>query len=65
LLAGHAAERAEELARLAGLTTLGALGVPEADLPELAASIARRPGALANPRPASEADVLELLRTIL
>jgi maleylacetate reductase len=65
LLAGRAAERAEELARGAGFTTLGALGVPEADLPELAAAIARRPGALANPRPASAADVLELLRSIL
>jgi len=65
LLAGRAAERAEELARRAGFTTLRALGVPEADLPELATAIARRPGALANPRPASDADVLELLRTIL
>ena len=65
LLAGRAAERAEELARGAGFTTLGALGVPEADLPGLAAAIARRPGALANPRPASDADVLGLLRTLL
>jgi maleylacetate reductase len=65
LLGGRAAERAEELARHAGFTTLGALGVPEADLPELAATIARRPGALANPRPATAGDVLGLLRTIL
>ena len=36
LLGGRAAERAEELARLAGFTTLSALGVPEEDLPELA-----------------------------
>jgi len=64
LLGGRAADRAEELALLAGFTTLGALGVPHEDLFELAAAIARRPGALANPRPASQADVLELLRSI-
>ena len=33
LLDGRAADRAEELARLAGFTTLSALGVPEDDLP--------------------------------
>jgi alcohol dehydrogenase class IV len=64
LLGGSAAERAEELARLAGFTTLGALAVPRDDLPELAGAIARRPGALVNPRPASPADVLELLASV-
>ena len=64
LLGGRAAERAEELARLAGFTTLGALGVPEDDLPELAGAIAQRPGALVNPRPATPADVLELLSSV-
>ena len=64
LLGGRAADRAEELARLAGFTTLGALGVPEEDLPELAGAIAQRPGALANPRPASPADVLGLLESV-
>ena len=64
LLGGRAAERAEELARLAGFTTLRALGVPVDDLPELAGAIAQRPGALLNPRPASPADVLELLRSV-
>jgi maleylacetate reductase len=64
LLDGRAADRAEELARLAGFTSLGALGVPEEDLPTLAATIVQRPGALANPRPASEQDVLELLRSV-
>src|SRR5262249_46024943 len=53
LLAGRAAERAEELSHLAGFTTLGALGVPEADLAHLAEAIAQRPGARANPRPAT------------
>jgi alcohol dehydrogenase class IV len=64
LLGGHAAERAEELSRLAGFTTLSALGVPEADLPGLAEAVAQRPGARANPRPATPADVEELLRSI-
>jgi alcohol dehydrogenase class IV len=64
LLGGRAAERAEELARLAGFTTLSALGVPVDDLSELAGAIAQRPGALLNPRPASPADVLELLRSV-
>jgi maleylacetate reductase len=64
LLGGRAAERVEELARLAGFTTLGALGVPADDLPELAGAIAQRPGALLNPRSASPADVLELLSSV-
>jgi maleylacetate reductase len=64
LLDGKAADRAEELARLAGFTSLGALGVPEDDLPGLAAATAQRPGALANPRTASAEDVLELLRSV-
>ncbi len=64
LLSGRAADRAEELARLAGVTSLRALGVPDEALPELADAIVRRPGALANPRPASPADVFELLTSI-
>ena len=64
LLDGRAAERAEELKLLAGFTTLGALGVPEDELPALAQSIAQRPGTLANPRPASPAEVLELLSSV-
>jgi len=65
LLGGHAVERAEELAHLAGFTTLSALGVPEEDLPELAATAASRTGAHANPRPASADDVLALLSSVL
>jgi maleylacetate reductase len=64
LLDGRAAERAQELARLAGFITLSALGVPEEELPELAAAIAKRPGSMANPRPAAPNDVLELLRSV-
>jgi len=61
LLAGHAADRAEELAHLAGFTTLSAIGVPEEDLPELAATAVSRAGAQANPRPAVAYDVVALL----
>jgi maleylacetate reductase len=57
-------EKAEELARLAGFERLRDLGVPEADLDELAEAIAVRPGARANPRPASAAEIAELLRSI-
>ena len=64
LLGGRAAERAEELAHVAGFTTLAALGVPAEDLPELAATAAARAGAQANPRPASAADVLALLTSV-
>jgi alcohol dehydrogenase class IV len=63
LLGGRAAARAKELKELAGFTGLRALGVAQDDLAELAAAIAERPGARANPRPATEADVLELLRS--
>ena len=65
LLEGRAADRAEELGRVGGFTTLGVLGVPHEDLFELAGAIARRPGALANPRAASQADVLGLLRSVI
>ena len=64
LLGGRAAERAEELAGLSGFTTLGALGVPEGDLPGLAEAIAQRPGTRANPRPASPHQIETLLRSI-
>ena len=65
LLGGRAADRAAELARLAGFTSLRALGVPAADLPSLAEEIARVPGARANPREVAPADALELLRAAL
>jgi maleylacetate reductase len=57
-------ETVEELARLAGFTRLRDLGVPEADLDELAEAAAVRPGARANPRPAGPAEIAELLRAI-
>jgi maleylacetate reductase len=57
-------ERVEELARLAGFERLRDFGVPETDLDDVAASTAARPGAQANPRPASPAEIAELLRSV-
>jgi maleylacetate reductase len=58
------AARVEELTALAGPTRLGELGVPEADLPELAAAAAERGGNLANPKPASRDEIESLLRAV-
>jgi maleylacetate reductase len=59
-----AASKVEELAALAGPTRLRELGVPEEDLAELAAVAAERPGNAANPRPATAAEIEELLRSV-
>jgi maleylacetate reductase len=58
------AERAEELARLGPFERLRVFGVPEDELDELAEATAVRPGAKANPRQASPAEIGELLRSI-
>jgi maleylacetate reductase len=60
----NAVARVEELARLGGFERLRDLGVPAEDLDELAADVSTRPAAQANPRPATPADVAELLRTV-
>jgi maleylacetate reductase len=57
-------ERVEELARLGGFGRLRDFGVPESDLEELGARASARPGAQANPRPASPAEVAELYRSV-
>jgi maleylacetate reductase len=59
-----AASRVEELARLGGFERLRDFGVPEEDLAELAADVAERAGARANPRPATAHDVEQLLLSI-
>ena len=59
------AARVEELTALAGPTRLSELGVPERDLPALAASAAGRGGNLANPKPASPEEIEQLLRLVL
>ena len=56
--------RVEALARLGGFTRLRELGVPEDELDEVAEATAARPGAKANPRPASPAEIAELYRSI-
>ena len=56
--------RVEELARLAGFTSLRDLGVPEDELDEIAELVAARPGVKANPRPASAVEIAELLRSV-
>jgi maleylacetate reductase len=56
--------RAEELARLSGFERLRDLGVPENELGEVAEATASRRGALANPRPATPAEIAELFRSI-
>jgi maleylacetate reductase len=54
----------DELAALGGFERLRDFGVPEADLAEVAAATVQRAGAKANPRPASAADVEQLLHNI-
>ncbi|HET8556969.1 MAG TPA: iron-containing alcohol dehydrogenase [Gaiellaceae bacterium] len=56
--------RVEALASLAGPTRLGELGVPEEDLPVVAADAAERGGNRANPKPATPAEIEQLLREV-
>jgi maleylacetate reductase len=56
--------RVEDLARLGGFERLRDLGVPSEELAVVAADTAARPAARANPRPASPAEIGELLRSI-
>jgi maleylacetate reductase len=58
------AGRVEELARLGGFGRLRDFGVPEEELEALAAAVVVRPGAKANPRPASAEEIADLLRMI-
>jgi len=59
---GDPAGRVEELRRLGGATRLRDLGVPEDDLPLLAAAAATRAGNQANPHPATPEEIDQLLR---
>jgi maleylacetate reductase len=56
--------RVEQLSRLGGFQRLRDFGVPEDELEEVAEATAIRPGAKANPRPASAAEIAELFRSI-
>ena len=57
-------ETAEKLAHLAGFSQLRDLRVPEDELDEVAEAVAVRPGARANPRPASAEEIAGLLRSV-
>jgi maleylacetate reductase len=57
------AGRVEDLARLGGFERLRDFGVPREELDEVAEAAAVRGGAVANPRPASPAEIAELLRS--
>jgi maleylacetate reductase len=54
----------EELARLGGFKRLRDQGVPENELDEVAEAAASRPGAKANPRPATSSQISDLLRSV-
>ena len=56
--------RVEKLAALGGPTRLHELGVPREDLPDLAKAAAGRAGNQANPRPATPAEIEELLESV-
>jgi maleylacetate reductase len=58
------AARVEELARLGGFRELRDFGIPEGELAEVASATAQRPGAKANPRTVTAAEVEALLRSI-
>jgi len=64
LEADEPVERVEELAALGGFGRLREFGVPETELEEVGEATVRRPGARANPRPATAAEVTALLRSI-
>ena len=58
------ARRASELAALGGVTRLRELGVPEADLPELADAAAAARATRRTRRPATPAEIEQLLRSV-
>jgi maleylacetate reductase len=61
---GDAVARTRELAVLGGFHRLRDHLVPEEDLPAVAEAASQRAGNLANPRPATAAEIEELLRSI-
>jgi maleylacetate reductase len=56
--------RAQQLALLGGYKRLRDQGVPENELAEVAEAAAGRPGARANPRPATPSQISDLLRSV-
>ena len=64
VLGGDAAQETERLARLGGFERLRDFGVPEDELPAVAAATVVRPAARANPRQATAQDVEGILLRI-
>jgi len=62
--AGDAPAHVEQLARLGGFERLRDLGIPGDEIDVAAVETAQRPGARANPRPASPEEIAVLLRSI-
>jgi maleylacetate reductase len=56
--------KVQSLAKLGDFGRLRDYGIPEDELGEVAAAIVERPGAKANPRPATAAEVEEMLRSV-
>jgi maleylacetate reductase len=56
--------KVESFARSGGITCLRDFGIPKDELDDVAEAAVQRPGAKANPRPATAAEVAELLRSI-
>jgi maleylacetate reductase len=63
-IGGDAVERSRALAQLGGFERLRDYRVPEGDLPSVAEAASQRAGNLANPRPATAAEILSLLAAI-
>jgi alcohol dehydrogenase class IV len=61
---GEPVERSRALARLGGFERLRDFGVPEEDLPAIAAATAERGGNQANPRPATPEEIERMLVSI-
>ena len=61
---GDAAGRSRDLARLGGFERLRDFGIPEDDLPALAAAAAARGGNQANPKPATSGEITAMFREI-
>jgi maleylacetate reductase len=59
-----AVARVEQLARLSGFSLLRHLGVPKDELGKVAEAAAQRGGAKANPRPATPAEIEDLLVSV-
>jgi maleylacetate reductase len=63
-IGGDAVVRTRELALQGGFESLRAFDVPEAELDDVAEAAAERAGNLNNPRPATAAEIFEILKAI-